>query len=82
MAGIHDIARARSESVSPDGLDGAAGVNGDDLVGGSGRVGTAVASKVVGGHVSDGTIIGRGPNAVGDRVGGAAGLELDEDGVG
>lgn len=82
VAGIHDIVGAGGESVSPDGLDGAAGVDGDDLVGGSGGVGASVAGKVVGGHVGDGTIVGRSPDAVGDRVGGTAGLELDEDGVG
>ena len=82
MAGIHNISRAGSESVSPDSLDGAASVDGDDLVGGTGRVGATVAGKVVGGHVSDGTIVGRGPDAVGDGVGGTAGLQLDEDGVG
>lgn len=82
MAGVHDIVGAGGEGVSPDSLDGAAGVDGDDLVRGSGGVGAAVAGKVVGSHVGDGTIVGRGPDSVGDRVGGAAGFELDEDGVG
>lgn len=82
VAGVHDIAGSGGESVSPDGLDGAAGVDSHDLIGGSGGVGAAVAGKVVGGHVGDGTIVGWCPDAVGDGVGGTTGLELDEDGVG
>ena len=82
VAGVHDVAGARGERVPPDGLDGGARGDGDDLVGLHGRVRAAIAGQVVGGDVGDGAVVGRGPDGVGYRVYRAACVELDEDGVG
>ena len=81
VAGVHDIVGARGEGVPPDGLDRGAGGHGDDILGRGRRVRAAVAGKVVGGDVGDGSIVRRCTDALGDGVCGATGFELDEDGV-
>ena len=82
VACVHDVAGAGLQGVPPDGLDGAAGGDGDDFGGGGGGVGPAVAGKVVGGDVGYGAVVDGGADGVGDGVGLSAGVELDEDGVG
>ena len=85
VAAVHDIvggAAGGGKHVAPDSSDVLAGLDGDDLGGGRGRVGVAVASNRVGGDVFNGAVVGRNTHTVADALVNTTDLEGAEDGVG
>lgn len=84
MAAIHDIVGGRAsggEHVPPDGSDILAGLDGDDLGGGRGRVGGTVAGNRVRGHILDRPVVLGHANTTADTVVNAVDLERGKDGV-
>ena len=82
VGGIDDVGGGGSQSVTPVGLHGLAGLDIDDFVGWGGWVGAAVAGDVVRGDVLDRSIVGRDADTDPDTIFNTAGNNLGHDGMG